>query len=183
MRKVFLITLILLATPSSVFAESAENVTKRRPDKPIQGQIQEIRQERQEFRSKVAENHAGRLERRFKFYFDRLTNIISRFKQRLDTLNPNDPSVATIETKLANATSKLAEAKTKGELSVTTFRAIDPAKFSEQITEAKAARDLAESARALFKEVHALLKDALKSLKAISKPALPAASPAVQNAQ
>lgn len=172
-----LYTLVPLAS-----AESAENVTKRRPDRPAQAEIQEIRQERQEFRSKVAENHANRLERRFKFYFDRMTNIITRFQTRLDTLKTSGKNVAAIQVKLDSAQTKLSEAKTKGEAAVTAFRAIDPSKFSEQKTEILAARDLATAARKLFVETHTLLKDALKSLKTISKPALPAASPAVQNA-
>lgn len=184
MPKVLLVCLtLLLLTPALVSAESAENVTKRRPDKPAQAEIQEIRQERQEFRSQVAENHANRLERRFKFYFDRMTSIIARFQARLDTLKTAGKDVSAIQTKLDGVKAKLAEAKTKGESAVSAFRSIDPSKLSEQKLEIKAARDLAEAARALFKEVHALLKDVLKSLKAISKPALPAASPAVQNAQ
>ncbi len=160
----------LLLAPTIVLAESDENVTRRRPERAVQ--IQEIRQDRQEFRSKVAENHANRLERRFKFYFDRLSGIIARFQTRLDTLKTNGKDVAATQTKLDGAKSKLAEAKVKGEAAVAAFRAIDPAKFSEQKTEAKAARDLADSARGLFKEVHALLKVALKSLKAISQNAL-----------
>lgn len=167
---VFSITLLLLypvtfALP--VRAESAENVTRRRPEKAIE--IQEIRQDRQEFRSNVAENHANRLERRFKFYFDRLTGIITRFQTRLDTLKTSGKDVTTVQTKLDSSKTKLSEAKTKGETAVLAFRAIDPAKFSEQKSEAKAARDLAEEARTLFKEAHSLLKDALKSLKAINK--------------
>ncbi len=146
-------------------AESDENVTRRRPERAVQ--IQEIRQDRQEFRSKVAENHANRLERRFKFYFDRLTGIIARFQTRLDTLKTNGKDITAIQTKLDSAETKLAEAKVKGEAAVAAFRAIDPAKFSEQKSEALAARDLAVAARKLFVETHALLKDALKSLKTI----------------
>lgn len=115
----------------------------------------------------MAENHANRLERRFKFYFDRLTGITTRFQTRLDTLKGSGKDVAAIQAKLDSAKTKLADAKTKGEAAVAAFRAIDPAKFSEQKTEAMAARDLANSARKLFLETHALLKDALVSLKAI----------------
>jgi hypothetical protein len=161
---------------TQVHAESDENVTRRRPERAVQ--IQEIRQDRQEdreerreqvqeLRSSVAENHANRLERRFKFYFDRLSGIINRFQTRLDTLKASGKDVVATQSKLDTAKSKLAEAKTKGESAVSAFRTIDPAKFSEQKEEAKAARDLAEAARGLFKEVHTLLKDALKSLKAI----------------
>ena len=152
-------------------AVSDENVTKRRPDKPIQAQIQEIRQE---MRSNVAERHANRLERRFKFYFERFTKIITRFQTRLDLLKSDGKDVTSIQTKLDSAKTKLSEAKIKGEAAVAAFRAIDPAKFSEQKAEALVARDLAKSARVLFQDTHKLLKDALKDLKVISKPALPA---------
>lgn len=176
MKKILVFAIILSPLfsllSSSVQAVSDENVTRRRPDRAVE--IQEIKQGRQEFRSNVAENHANRLERRFKFYFDRLSGIITRFQTRLDTLKAGGKDISTVQTRLDAAKTKLAEAKTKGEVAVTAFRAIDPAKFNEQKTEAKAARDLAQAARALFKEVHNLLKDALKSLKLISKPALPA---------
>ena len=71
-------------------------------------------------------------------------------------------------------------AKVKGEEAVAAFRAIEPGKWEEQKPEMLAARDLAEDARKLFKESFGLLKDALKELKNISKPALPAASPALK---
>ncbi len=159
-----------------VQAESDENVTKRRPDRPAQAAIQEIRQEN---RSKVAENHANRLERRFGFYYDRLSKIIVRFEARLVILDNAGKNTADSKAKLALAKTKLEAAKVAGQEAVVQFRAIDPAKFSEQKTEAFAARDLAVSARKLFQESHQLLKDALKSLKTISKPALPAAKEAL----
>jgi hypothetical protein len=188
MKKYILIAaLAVLLSPASAAAQSDENVTKRRPDRPAQVEIQEIREDRmenrQERRSNVAENHANRLERRFEFYYKRLTNIITRFQRRLDILKAEGKDISTVTTKVAAVKSKLEEAKTKGMAAVSAFKAIDPAKFSEQKTEALAARDLATEARKLFIETHALLKDALKSLKTISKPALPAASAAVENVQ
>ena len=154
-----------------VQAESDENVTKRRPDRPAQAAIQEIRQEN---RSKVAENHANRLERRFGFYYDRLSKIIVRFEARLVILDNAGKNTADSKAKLALAKTKLEAAKVAGQEAGVQFRAIVPAKISEQKTELLAARDLATSARKLFQEAHQLLKDALKALKLISKPALPA---------
>lgn len=186
MKKSIIVALAILAlVPGLVQAQGDENITKRRSDKALE--IQEIRQERreerQEFRSNVAENHAGRLERRFGFYYTRFNNIINRFQTRLDTLKQKGKDVASVQAKLDLAKAKLAQAKTKGDAAVTAFRAIDPSKFSEQKTEALAARDLANQARDLFKQTSDLLKDALKALKTLSKPALPAASSAVENAQ
>lgn len=188
------LTVSALVLSSSLVRAEGENVTKRRPDRPEAAQIQEIREVRkdarneikdkmQEFRSNVAENHANRLERRFKFYFDRLTNILTRFDKRVATLKSEGKNTAAVESSLAAAKTKLSEAKTKGDAAIAAFKAIDPAKFSEQKTEAMAARDLAMAARKLFMDTHSLIKDALKALKLISKPALPAASAAVQNAQ
>lgn len=181
MRKssLFSLTLLLLypftlALP--VQAESAENVTKRRPDHPAQAEIQEIRQEN---RSKVSENHARRLERRFGFYYDRLSKIIVRFEARLAILAKEGKSTADSKTKLGLAKTKLEEAKAAGAAAVAAFATIDPAKFGEQKTETVAARDLAVSARKLFQESHRLLKDALKALKLISKSALPASEEAL----
>ncbi|MBP9670542.1 hypothetical protein KBD75_04035 [Candidatus Woesebacteria bacterium] len=193
-----LVAIALLITPLIVKAESDENVTRRRPDRPAQAEIQEIRQDRreerqenreevreqvQEIRSNVAENHANRLERRFTFYYSRLLNIISRFEKRLDILKADGKDISTVSAKLTDVKSKLESAKVKGVEAVNAFKAIDPAKFSEQKAEALVARDLANEARKLFVETHTLIKDALKSLKTMSKPALPAASAAVNNTQ
>jgi hypothetical protein len=186
-KYVLLATTVLLLFPSIAVAQSDENVTKRRPDRPAQVEIQEIREDRmedrQERRSTVAENHANRLERRFEFYYKRLTNIITRFERRLDILKADGKDVSSVADKVSSVKAKLEEAKTKGMAAVSAFKAIDPAKLSEQKVEMIAARDIATEARKLFMETHTLLKDALKSLKAISKPALPAASAAVENAQ
>jgi len=180
MKKIILLALtVLLLTPSLVLAVSDENVTKRRPDTETRLEVQEIRQERQMIRSNVAENHATRLEKRFTSYFTRFTGIIARFQARLDLLTKEGKNIDSVQTKLTAVSAKLTLAQAKGVEAVKAFRAIDPAKFAEQKTELLAARDLAVSARKLFEETHTLLKDALKALKVISKPALPAASAAV----
>lgn len=188
MNKKILFSLVLVFVfVGSVKAESAENVTKRRPDRTEQVQIQEIRQESKEkreeikskfgeMRSDVAENHANRLEKRFNFYYTRLSDIITRFQKRLDTFKSEGIDTTSVQAKLTAAKTKLEEAKLKGQEAVASFKAIDPAKFSEQKAETKLARDQANSARKLYKDTHDLLKEALKSLKLVSKPALPAAS-------
>jgi hypothetical protein len=195
MKKYVAVVLTLtLFAPSLVLANSDENVTKRRPDRPANIEIQEIRGERQDkreegrakmqdFRSHVAENHANRLSRRFAFYYNRLNDIITRFQSRLDSLKTAGKDTSAAQTALDKAKTSLASAKSKGDAAVAAFKAIDPAKFTEQKAEALAARDLANEARKLFLDTHTLLKDAFKALKVISKPALPAASAAVENAQ
>ena len=183
MKKILTFALAtLLFIPTLVHAESDENVTKRRPDRPAQVEIQEIkgtrmedRQENreefkdkmQEVRSNVAENHANRLERRFAFYYSRISNIITRFGKRLDILKADGKDISDASAKLGSAKSTLELAKAKGAEAVSAFKAIDPAKFSEQKTQVLTARDLANSARKLFLDSHTLLKDALTALKAI----------------
>ena len=191
---IIVLALLLLSSVSSVQAVSDENVTERRKEKSAE--IQEIRTERkeerqekreevkeniQERRSEIAENHANRLEKRFTAYYTRLSNIITRFKARLDVLKAEGKTVSSVETELATATSKLESAKSKGLEAVSAFKAIDPTTLADQKSALMAARDLANAARKLFEEAHTSLKSALKSLKVISKPALPAASAAVNN--
>lgn len=183
MRKpfIFSITFLLLYSLTYVLpvqAESTENVTKRRPDRPAQAQIQEIRQEN---RSNVAELHATRLERRFKFYYERLNNIMTRFQARLDLLTSEGKSTSTVQLKLSTAKAKLEEAKLKGARAIAAFRAIDPVKVRDQKSALLIASNLATEARKLFQDTLDLLKLAFKELKTISKPALPAASSAIQN--
>ena len=186
-KTILLITAFLFLVSLSVIparAESDENITKRRPDRPVQAEIQEVRQEsqtlRQEIRSNVAQNHANRLERRFEFYYKRLNNIITRFESRLELLKNGGKNTSAAQLKLDAAKAKLEAAKLKGEEAVAAFKAVDPAKYAEQKTAILAAKDTAVAAKQLFQDAFDLLKLALKELKTISKPALPAASAAVQ---
>jgi len=182
---------IFLAFPGFASAQSDENVTKRRPDRPAQVEVQEIRQEsRTQFQAnqdgsvaqRVAENHSARLSKRFKFYEERLNSIVDRFQVRIDLLKQEGKAVSSVQAKLDLVIAKLEEAMLKAEEVTSAFNAIESGTLSEQKQALNSARDLATEARKLFQETHELLKLALKELKTISKPALPAASPAVQNA-
>lgn len=176
MKKITLLTLLLMMVVAlPVYAEEGqtlretrmENRQERREEvQENRQEVRELRQEnRQEVRSMVAENHANRLERRFKFYYDRLSGIASRIQTRLDTLKSNGEDTTAALSKLTEAKTKLESAKTLGAQSVAAFRAIDPTNFEEQKTEAKAARDLANQARAAFKDALLLFKNVLKEVK------------------
>lgn len=190
----FIFALVFLISPVSARAVSDENVVERR--KENSAQIQEIRTERKEVREEVreevkervqarrsdlAENHANRLEKRFSAYYTRLSDIILRFQKRLNLLKAEGKAVETAEADLNKAKSSLESAKLKGAEAVSAFKAIDLSSLADQKTALMAARDLANAARKLFADAHTHLKAALKSLKVISKPALPAASSAVNN--
>lgn len=175
MKKVLLITAFLIIATLPVHAEDSKALRETRMEnrRELREEIQENREEvrelraenRQEVRSMVAENHANRLERRFKFYYDRLSGIATRLQTRLETLKSEGKDTTNALAKLTEAKTKLESAKTLGSQSVAAFRAIDPAKFEEQKAEAKAARDLANQARVAFKEALSLFKNVLKEVK------------------
>ena len=175
MKKIILVTLLLLISTLPVYAEENRTLRETRLEnrEEIKNEIKENREEmrevmtenRQEVRSVVAENHANRLERRFKFYYDRLSGIATRLQTRLTTLKSGGKDTSIAETKLTEAKTKLETAKSLGSQAVAAFRAIDPAKFEEQKAEAIAARDLANQARVAFKEALSLFRSVLKEVK------------------
>lgn len=175
MKKIILATLLLLISSFPVSAEDGKTLRETRLEnrQEIKNEIKENREEmrelrtenRQEVRSVVAENHANRLERRFKFYYNRLSGIATRLQTRLNTLKSGGKDTSTAETKLTEAKTKLETAKSLGSQAVAAFRAIDPTKFEEQKAEAKAARDLAVQARTAFKDALVLLNRVLKEVK------------------
>ena len=176
MKKILLFVLpLLLVSVAPAYAEDAKTLRETRMEnrQEIKSEIMENRQEvkdmrvenHQEIRSLVAENHANRLERRFKFYYDRLSNIARRLETRLATLKSDGKDTSVADTKLTEATTKLETAKSLGEQAVSAFRAIDPAKFAEQKEQALAARDLANQARVAFKEALSIFKSVLKEVK------------------
>lgn len=114
-------------------------------------------------RSDVAGKHADRLEEHFANYYTRLNMIMGKIQTRIDATTTKDTAAA--KAKLVEAKAKLEEAKTLGASSVAQFRAIDPAKWSEQKSKAEAARDTANKARESFKSTLALMVESIKSLK------------------
>jgi hypothetical protein len=168
-------TLLLLITSLPVSAEEAKTLRETKLEnrqeirdavKSNREEIKEIRVEnRQEVRSMVAENHANRLERRFRYYYQRLSGIATRIQQRLETQKSEGKDTTAALTKLQEAKSKLESAKSLSEQAVAAFRSIDPARFEEQKTQALGARDLANQARVTFKDALALLKTVLKEVK------------------
>lgn len=129
---------------------------------------EERQENRQERRSDIAGKHADRLEERFANYYSRLSMIITRMLAHLETIDPTKKDTTLAKAKIAEAKLKLEEAKTLGATAVSLFRSIDPAKWSEQKTQALAARDTANQAREAFKATHALMVEAVKSLKSLN---------------
>lgn len=157
---------LLLATPVSATLGERLDASKDKIE-ARQEQRTENREERQENRqdrrSDVAGKHADRLEQRFNNYYTRLNTIIGKIQARIDASTTKDTSEA--QSKLNEAKAKLTEAKTLGESAIVQFRAIDPAKWSEQKAKAVGARDTANKAREAFKATIALLVEAVKALK------------------
>lgn len=174
-KKTLLVLPLLIFSVTTVQAEDTQTLRETRMEnrQEIKGEIKENRQEikemrvenRQEVRSVIAENHANRLERRFKYYYDRLSGIAKRIETRLATLKSQGKDTASADAKLTSAKTTLESAKSLADQAVAAFRAIDPAKFDEQKAEALAARDLANQARVAFKDALSLFKSVLKEVK------------------
>lgn len=181
MKKSLLVTLAALSLvfglPLNAAAQDVSPAPSLQPTKGLRQEVrqdvkdlrQDVRQDlqagREQIRSDIASAHANRLERRFRFYYDRLSGIAHRLQLRLDTLKAGGRDTTQAQKDLDDAVSKLSNAQSKGEQAVNGFRAIDPAKFAEQKSQALAARDLANDARSDFKAALALLKTALKEAK------------------
>lgn len=149
---------VFLSLTTAVHAQLGDRLENR----------QEKMETRQVARSDVAEKHANSLEQRFTNYYSRLSLILTRFQAHLASIDPAKKDITFAKSKLADAQIKLEEAKTLGATAVSLFRGIDPAKWSEQKTQALAARDSANQAIKAFKDAHALMVEAMRSLKSIN---------------
>lgn len=177
MRKTYLFLLPLFFSVFVVSAHAEGTQTLRETRVENRQEVRELREDnrqetrelrvenRQEIRSGVAANHAVRLERRFQYYYTRLSGIATRLQTRLNLLKAEGKDITSAQAKLTAAASKLDTAQSLGVQAVAAFRAIDPAKFEEQKAEAQAARDLANQARVAFKDTLALLKATLQEVK------------------
>ncbi len=162
--------IMALATQAPAFAkESTKRVelneraeTRMEVRQENREERQEERQEnRQERRDDIAENHGERLQNRFRKYSERLNALISKVEARIAKREAEGKENGDATVKLELAKTKLAEATKLGEDAIAMFLAIDPAKYSEQRTQAQAARDKAELARKAYIETVKLIKDAI----------------------
>lgn len=185
MKKYLAVVLTLLLMGATlVHAEETENVTKRRPDGAVNPQIQEIKADikdaREERKSAIQTMQAARLNR-FDSYYKLLSNIIARFKLRRDELSSKGKDVTALTAKITLAEQTLASAKAKSDAFATALAGLSSTSTKD---DRLAAAKLAKEAHDLYKETHRILvQEGMRLLKTFSKPALPAASAAVQNAQ
>lgn len=135
---------------------------------------------RSQFNLVRASARATILERKYEFISKRFDNIIARFESRITTIESTgkDLDLTEVKSKLDAAKLKLVEAKVDGNVAVEGFKSITASSTKEDFTKLQV---LVKTADASFRAVNDSLKIALKQLKPISKPALPAASPAVSN--
>lgn len=157
---------LLLASPAS--ANLGELLGNRRDkmenrQEEIKESIEERQETRQSRRTDIAGKHAERLEQRFSNYYTRLNFIIGKIQSQIDLATTKDTSQA--QSKLTEAKTTLAEAKTLGESAVSQFKAIDPDKWNIQKPKAEVARDTANKAREAFKKTLVLMSESLRLLK------------------
>jgi membrane-associated HD superfamily phosphohydrolase len=170
MKKIlyFLITLVLLFTPSIVQAEDSDDSRSTLRER-IQTRMENVKERMQERvdtrqirRDARAEKHAERLQTRFTNYYDRLNKIIEKVQTRLSNLLADGKDVTLAQNKLDEAKTKLSEVKVLADESFSLFNSIEADKFEEQKAVALSAKDKANEARKLFIEAHKLIKEAVK---------------------
>lgn len=125
---------------------------------------EEVRDARQEFRTDKAGQHADRLERRFRWYAERLGAISSRLQDRITKEKSAGKNVAQAQSLLDTAKVQLATAVSDGEKAVSLFRAIPVTTWNLQKPEVKAAIEQAQKARKGFSDTRGTMIDALKAL-------------------
>lgn len=138
----------------------------------MRGTVRELNQERmasnsatrQLYRSERAQNHGERIERRFAFYAQRLTNIATRIQSRIDTEKAAGKDTTAAQSALDKAKTLLTQAVADGKQAVTMFQSISVAVWSTQAPEIKAAIEQANKARTGFVQARLSLIDATTSL-------------------
>ncbi len=170
MKKIIyiLITLVFLFTPNIARADedgTREGTLRDRIQQKMENvkeRVQNRVETRQVKRDERTERHAVRLQERFDNYYERLNKIIEKVQTRLTNLAADGKDVSSSQSKLDEAKSKLALAKTLADESVALFNSIEADKFETQKTIIQSAKDKANEARKAFIETHKLIKDAVK---------------------
>lgn len=116
-------------------------------------QSQEQAQDKmQQNRNNIAAVHAFRLEKRFTFYYQRLTKIAEKIETRLQLLADEDIDVTSAQQSLANTLLLLEQAMEQSNIAIANFKSIDPTQYQTQRQLALQARDEAIKARQLFNQ-------------------------------
>lgn len=183
-----LITSFVLAFP--VYAEESTSLSG--PNQTIKQNTQQVQTEiTEEQKIKTQGIHskfnvsrtaarAIMLSKKYAFISNRFNNIISRFETRINILVKagKQSELVNVSAKLAEAQKQLVLANTASVNVMNAFSAISTISTKGDFTNLQI---LIKTANGEYKKVNTLLKVALKELKAISKPALPASSSAVNN--
>lgn len=156
---------------SSMSVQAKESFTQNRGDEKkaevktnIQEKKTEIQENVQAKKENVASNHADRLEKRFALYTKRLTSLADKIQTRIDKREQEGKKNGDAQLKVDTARKQLVLATELGAEAVKMFRAIEPAKYTEQRDQAIKARDKAKEARKAFVETHRLLREAIQEM-------------------
>lgn len=147
-----------------------EKTEKRREEteQKVQERRQETLEDRQlktaERRGALAQVHAEQLQRRFGFYYERLSGLIQKLEARLTALAQEGIDVVAAQNKLEAAKASLEEAKTLTDQAIAAFLEIDLESDTARV-QVQTAKDLAKQAQERFRETVALAKEALRLAK------------------
>lgn len=152
-----------------------------------QGQRNEFRQQRAEWkedgkerREQVRERrlesvearlhrHADRLDRRFTFYYSRLTLIADKIEKRLSVLSSDGKDVTDARAKLAEARSQIEAAKALGNQAVAAFSSIMVTDDRDALRAAiKSAKDIVKQTREACRSAVSLLKETVRLVRGVS---------------
>ena len=116
----------------------------------------------QQASSKIAANHAQRLQTRFEFYYQRLQQIAEKIQARLQTMANNGLETTAAQAKLQTALQLLEQAKIKGDEAIKQFEAIDPTQYQAQRQMALQAGETAQAARNQFRTARQTMLEAVQ---------------------
>jgi hypothetical protein len=116
-----------------------------------------------QMRTNVAAIHAARLEKRFSFYYQRLTKIAEKIEARLQVLADEGVDVSAAQQGLTNALLLLEEAMERSNAAIADFKSINPEQYQTQRQIALQARDEARQSRQLFMQAMQELRGAVQA--------------------
>ena len=128
-----------------------------------------IQLQRQEVRSTVAQIHSKRLEMRFDFYYERLSNVSKKLETKLTLLEEAGVDTSTASGSLKIADEKLATAKKLADDTTQSFNQIVENDYQVQKQQSQQSQTLAKQAKVAFQTVVGVLKDVVDSAKELEE--------------